>query len=299
MATRKKARPRRLGRGLEALLGDVRPAASGTDADAPAGPRLRELPIEQLQRGKYQPRTKMDKPALEEMAETIRVQGVIQPLLVREIGRDRYEIIAGERRWRGAQLAGLGTVPAVVKEVSDQSAMAVALIENIQREDLNALEEATGFQRLVDDFGLTHQQIAEVVGRSRAAVSNLLRLLMLNPAVKKLLEAGELEMGHARTLLQLPANDQPGAASKIIAGGLSVRRTELLVKRLLVGDDDNAETPTKGADVLRLENDLSTRIGAQVSIQPRAAKGEGAKKGKLVIHYHSLDELDGILERIK
>ena len=299
MATRKKARPRRLGRGLEALLGDVRPAASGADADAPAGPRLRELPIEQLQRGKYQPRTKMDKPALEEMAETIRVQGVIQPLLVREIGRDRYEIIAGERRWRGAQLAGLGTVPAVVKEVSDQSAMAVALIENIQREDLNALEEATGFQRLADEFGLTHQQIAEVVGRSRAAVSNLLRLLMLNPAVKKLLEAGELEMGHARTLLQLPANDQPGAASKIIAGGLSVRRTELLVKRLLVGDDDDPETPTKGADVLRLENDLSTRIGAQVSIQPRAAKGEGAKKGKLVIHYHSLDELDGILARIK
>ena len=301
MATRKKARPRRLGRGLEALLGDVRPASSGADADATAGPRLRELPIEQLQRGKYQPRTKMDKPALEEMAETIRVQGVIQPLLVREIGRDRYEIIAGERRWRGAQLAGLGTVPAVVKEVSDQSAMAVALIENIQREDLNALEEATGFQRLVDEFGLTHQQIAEVVGRSRAAVSNLLRLLMLNPAVKKLLEAGELEMGHARTLLQLPANDQPGAASKIIAGGLSVRRTELLVKRLLAGNGDDAdpETPTKGADVMRLENDLSTRIGARVSIQPRAAKGEGAKKGKLVIHYHSLDELDGILERIK
>ena len=299
MATRKKTRPRRLGRGLEALLGDVRPAASGTDADATAGPRLRELPIEQLQRGKYQPRTKMDKPALEEMAETIRVQGVIQPLLVREIGRDRYEIIAGERRWRGAQLAGLGTVPAVVKEVSDQSAMAVALIENIQREDLNALEEATGFQRLVDDFGLTHQQIAEVVGRSRAAVSNLLRLLMLNPAVKKLLEAGELEMGHARTLLQLPANDQPGAANKIIAAGLSVRRTELLVKHLLAGNDGDAETPTKGADVLRLENELSTRIGARVSIQPRAAKGEGTKKGKLVIHYHSLDELDGILERIK
>lgn len=292
MTIRKKAR---LGRGLEALLGDVRPAPSGAPAgaDAAGGSRLRELPIEQLQRGTYQPRTKMDKPALEEMAETIRVQGVIQPLLVREIGRDRYEIIAGERRWRGAQLAGLGTVPAVIKEVSDQSAMAVALIENIQREDLNAIEEATGFQRLLDDFGLTHQQIAEVVGRSRSAVSNLLRLLMLNPAVKKLLEAGKIEMGHARPLLQLPAKDQPSAANKVVAAGLSVRRTELLVKRLLAGDGGDAETPKKSADVLRLENELSARIGAPVSIQ------HGTKNGKITIRYHSLDELDGIIERIK
>lgn len=289
MSTRKKAR---LGRGLEALLGDVRPVA--TSAGAPgAQSQLRELPIEQLQRGKYQPRTNMDKPALEELAETIRVQGVIQPLLVREIKRDRYEIIAGERRWRGAQLAGLATVPAVIREVSDQSAMAVALIENIQREDLNAIEEATGLQRLLDDFGLTHQQVAEVVGRSRAAVSNLLRLLALNPAVKKLLEAGKIEMGHARTLLQLPAKDQPGAAHKVAAGGLSVRRTEALVKHLLAGDADDRDPPKKDSDVLRLEGELSTRLGARVSIQ------HSAKKGKVVIYYNSLDELDGIIGRVK
>lgn len=303
MTTRKKAR---LGRGLDALLGDVRPATSGaaanaqsaksktSDAEASADVRaqLRELPIEQLQPGKYQPRTNMDKSALEELAETIRVQGVIQPLLVREIKRDNYEIIAGERRWRGAQLAGLASVPVVVREISDQNAMAVALIENIQREDLNAIEEAAGLQRLLDDFGLTHQQIAEVVGRSRAAVSNLLRLLALNPAVKKMLEVGEIEMGHARTLLQLPLTDQPGVANKVATAGLSVRQTELLVKRLLAGDD-NQDARQKDSDIQQLEENLSTRIGAIVSIQ------HGAKKGKLVIHYHSLDELDGIIARIK
>ena len=313
MTTRKKVR---LGRGLGALLGDVRPVsvhapppadtatATATTNEAPAsGARLRELPIEQLQRGKYQPRTQMDKPALEEMAETIRVQGVIQPLLVREIKRNRFEIIAGERRWRGAQLAGLKSVPVVVREISDRSAMAVALIENIQREDLNAMEEAAGLQRLLDDFGLTHQEIAEAVGRSRSAVSNLLRLLALPAAVKKLLEAGQIEMGHARTLLQLAGKDQSGAANKVVADGLSVRRTELLVKRLLGGDkgdkDDN-DSPKKDPDVARLEEQLSTRIGARVSIQHGARKSQsGGKKGKLIIHYHSLDELDGIIERIK
>ncbi len=299
MSARKKVarKKARLGRGLEALLGDVRQGSS----DAPGAPgkagvdALRQLPIEQLQRGKYQPRTKMDQPALEELAETIRAQGVIQPLLVREIGRERYEIIAGERRWRGAQLAGLARVPAVVREVSDQSAMAVALIENIQREDLNAIEEAAGFQRLLDDFGLTHQEIAEVVGRSRAAVSNLLRLLALHPAVKKLLEAGNIEMGHARALLALPAQRQPGAANKVAAGGMTVRQTELLVKRLLAGDEGGGigGGDSKNPDVLRLEEELSTRIGARVFIQHRA------KKGKVVIHYHSLEELDGILARIK
>ena len=298
MSTKKKAR---LGRGLEALLGDVRPAAdSAANAakDGGAQSRLRELPIEQLQRGKYQPRTKMDQSALEELAETIRVQGVIQPLLVREIGRDRYEIIAGERRWRAAQLAGLADVPVVVREVSDQSAMAVALIENIQREDLNAIEEAAGLQRLLDDFGLTHQEVAEVVGRSRAAVTNLLRLLALHPAAKKLLEAGKIEMGHARALLGLPSEAQPGAANKVAGGGLTVRQTELLVKRLLAGgngDGDGGKTPSadKDSDVLRLEDTLSERLGARVSIQ------HGGKKGRVVIHYHSLDELDGIIARIK
>ena len=291
MSTKKKAR---LGRGLEALLGDVRPAANAA-TDGGAQSRLRELPIEQLQRGKYQPRTKMDQSALEELAETIRVQGVIQPLLVREVGRDRYEIIAGERRWRAAQLAGLADVPVVVREVSDQSAMAVALIENIQREDLNAIEEAAGLQRLLDDFGLTHQEVAEVVGRSRAAVTNLLRLLALHPAAKKLLEAGKIEMGHARALLGLPSEAQPGAGNKVASGGLTVRQTELLVKRLLAGDGDGGKTPSadKDSDVLRLEDTLSERLGARVSIQ------HGGKKGRVVIHYHSLDELDGIIARIK
>ena len=294
MTTKKKAR---LGRGLEALLGDVRQTASSAPGAADNGghSQLRQLPIEQLQRGKYQPRTKMDQPALQELAETIKVEGVIQPLLVRQIGRDQYEIIAGERRWRGAQLAGLATVPAVIREISDQKAMAVALIENIQREDLNAIEEAAGLQRLLDEFGLTHQAVAEVVGRSRAAVSNLLRLLTLHPAVKKRLEAGQIEMGHARTLLALPSQDQPSAADKVAADRLSVRQTELLVKRLLAADKHKsaAGQPSKTPDVLRLEEDLSTRIGARVSIQG------GAKNGKVVIYYHSLDELDGILARIK
>ena len=238
----------------------------------------------------------MDQSALEELAETIRVQGVIQPLLVREIGRERYEIIAGERRWRAAQLAGLADVPVVVREVSDQSAMAVALIENIQREDLNAIEEAAGLQRLLDDFGLTHQEVAEVVGRSRAAVTNLLRLLALHPAAKKLLEAGKIEMGHARALLGLPSEAQPGAGNKVASGGLTVRQTELLVKRLLAGGNgDGGKTPSadKDSDVLRLEDTLSERLGARVSIQ------HGGKKGRVVIHYHSLDELDGIIARIK
>lgn len=295
MSTKKKAR---LGRGLEALLGEVRQDAPPPE-EADGHSQLRQLPIEQLQRGKYQPRTQMDQPALEELAETIRAQGVIQPLLVRQIQGDRYEIIAGERRWRAAQLAGLATVPVVVREVSDRSAMAVALIENIQREDLNAIEEAAGLQRLLDDFGLTHQEIAEAVGRSRAAVSNLLRLLALHPTVKKRLKAGEIEMGHARTLLRLPAEKQPSAAAKVIAAGLSVRRTELLVERLLAGGDSDGgsgtslASPAKDPDVLRLESDLSARIGARVSIR------HSAKKGQVVIHYHSLDELDGILARIK
>lgn len=303
MSAQKKPRPKRLGRGLEALLGDVRPPSDSTDAttdssaDSPTDSHLRQLPIEQLQPGKYQPRSNIDPATLEELAETIRVQGIIQPLLVREIGRNRYEIIAGERRWRGAQLAGLHSVPAVVKEVSDQNAMAVALIENIQRQDLNAIEEASGFQRLLDDFGLTHQQVADVVGRSRAAVSNLLRLLGLNATVKKRVEAGEIEMGHARTLLQLPVEAQPAAAQKVVADELSVRQTESLVKRILAGEDDSRNernSNAKHADVMRLEDDLSTRIGARVSIQQN--KGQ---KGKLVIHYHSLDELDGIIARIK
>lgn len=292
----------RLGRGLEALLGDVSSAPAGDAATATAegSGALRELPVEQLQRGAYQPRSRMAPEALEELAETIRAQGVIQPLLVRAAGRGRYEIIAGERRWRAAQLAGLTAVPAFVRDISDRDAMAVALIENIQREDLNAVEEAAGFQRLLDDFGLTHQQIADLVGRSRAAVTNHLRLLTLHPAVKKQLAAGDLDMGHARALLALPKAAQPGAAGQVAAGRLSVRQTEALVKRLLAGDDDGGgksatktATNAANADVARLEESLSQRLGARVAIR------HGRKSGKVVIHYHSLDELDGIIERIK
>jgi len=293
MTRKKKAR---LGRGLEALLGDVSPVSADAPAPGEDGARspLRELPVEQLKRGAYQPRTRMDQPALEELAETIKRQGVIQPLLVRETGRGSYEIVAGERRWRAAQLAGLTAVPAFVRDISDRDAMAVALIENIQREDLNAMEEAAGFQRLLDDFGLTHQQIADLVGRSRAAVTNHLRLLALHPAVKKQLDAGHIEMGHARALLALPVDAQPDAANKVAAARLSVRQTEAMVKRLLAGGRGTGQSPAQqSADVTRLEDTLSQRLGARVSIQ------HGGKKGRVVIHYHSLDELDGIIERIK
>lgn len=294
MATKKKVR---LGRGLDALLGDVKPAAASTPSKS-RGQALRQLPIEQLKPGKYQPRSTIAKPALEELAESIRKQGVIQPLLVREIKRDRYEIVAGERRWRAAQLAKLDTVPVIIKEISDQNAMAVALIENIQREDLNAIEEAIGFQRLLKEFGLTHQEVADAVGRSRTAVTNLLRLLALHPSVKKLLEEGKLEMAHARTLLGLPSTRQLGAANKVVADGMNVRQTEVLVKRLLAGesgeggDEGGAGGESKSADIRQLEERLSAQIGARVSIQ-------GNKKGKVVIYYHSLDELDGIIEHIK
>ncbi len=318
MTQKKKAR---LGRGLGALLGDVKTtvtdnpsddskatvgksslksrsgkARSGSEATAEQSQTgYRELPIEQLQKGKYQPRINMDKEALEELADSIRAQGVVQPLLVRILGKNKYEIIAGERRWRGAQLAGLATVPAVVREIPDQTAMAVGLIENIQREDLNAIEEARGFQRLLDEFGLTHQEIAVAVGRSRAAVSNLIRLLSLHATVQRQLEKGDLEMGHARALLALPEATQVEAGNRVIAGGLSVRRTEQLVKSMLAVGTGEAKESVKenNADVVRLEDDLSTRLGARVEIQ------HSKKKGKLVIHYHSLDELDGILERIK
>ncbi len=302
-----------MGKGLGALLGDVRQTTGGVDyasaepvtrpqADSQMAAKdglkpiagLREIPIEQLQRGKYQPRINIDKEALEELSKSIRVQGIIQPLLVRKVSHNQFEIIAGERRWRGAQLAGLAVVPAVVREINDQAAMAVALIENIQREDLNAIEEASGFQRLLDEFGLTHQEVADAVGRSRTAVSNLLRLLSLHPEVRKLVETGKLEMGHGRALLGIPSAAQPVAAKQVISGRLSVRQTERLVKSLLRGKKSKAgEAVGQNADLTRLEEELSSRIGAPVQIQ------HGRKKGKLIVHYHSLDELDGILERIR
>jgi ParB family chromosome partitioning protein len=260
----------------------------------------REIPIEQLQRGKYQPRVHMDKTALAELGESIKSQGVLQPLLVRPItigtNSTQYEIIAGERRWRGAQLAGLMTVPAVVREITDQTAMAVGLIENIQRENLNAIEQARGFKRLLEEFGLTHQEVSEAVGCSRTAVSNLLRMLTLHPRVQKMVEQEQIDMGHARALLALPEKMQPETAIKVNSGDLSVRKTEQLVKSLLKSrnKEPNAAKNTQGnADILHLQDDISARLGAKVDIQ------HGVKKGKLIIHYHSLDELDGILERIK
>ena len=315
----------RLGRGLGALLGDVKattqPAQTkkGSDTDADTNTDVnteggntalktpvsdsrssvssgyREIPIDQLQRGEYQPRVRMDKDALAELGESIKSQGILQPLLVRPLEKGQYEIIAGERRWRGAQLAGLQTVPAVVREITDQTAMAVGLIENIQRENLNAIEEAKGYQRLLEEFGLTHQEVSEAVGCSRAQVTNLLRLLALHPKVQAMLESEDIDMGHARALLGLPENQQTGAANLVRSKKLSVRQTEQLVKTIIRGETKSSEKEStqSNADITRLENDLSSRIGAQVNIQ------HGAKKGKLVIHYHSLDELDGILERIK
>lgn len=307
MATNKK---NRLGRGLGALLGDVRQttgvalttpqnqnnagnAQLENQPVAPATTGLKQLPIELLQPGRYQPRLNIDKAALEELADSIRSQGIIQPLLVRRLEPGQYEIIAGERRWRGAQLAGLTTVPAVVREISDQAAMAVALIENIQRQDLNCIEEARGFQRLIEEFGLTHEEVAESVGRSRAAITNTLRLLALPDSVRQMVESGQLGMGHARALLTLAQNQQLVAAKKVIASGLSVRATEHLAKRF----DRTTGSPVKNAkldnDIKQLEQQLSAKIGAAVNIL------SSGNRGKLVIHYHSLDELDGILARIK
>jgi ParB family chromosome partitioning protein len=284
-----KVKKRGLGRGLDALLGSA--VADAVDGGGREG-ELRHLPVDLIQRGRYQPRVDMRPESLEDLASSIRAQGVVQPIVVRSIGANRYEIIAGERRWRAAQMAGLHEIPAVVRQVPDQAAMAMALIENIQREELNPMEEAHALQRLLDEFGLTHQETADAVGRSRVAVTNLLRLLALSEEVKRMLENGDLEMGHARALLALEGEVQTSAARMVIAKGLSVRETEHLVKQLQQGP--KAKPVTKvDPDVHRLEQDLSERLGARVLIQD--AKG----KGKLVIHYNTLDELDGILAHLK
>ncbi len=293
------AKKRGLGKGLEALLGDSArnigaPAAEQGGGDGNVDGELRNLPVDVMQRGKYQPRIDMDPESLEELADSIRAQGVVQPIVVRPIDKPgHYEIIAGERRWRASQLAGLHEIPAVIRDVPDQAAMAMALIENIQREELNPMEEAHALQRLIDEFGLTHQETAEAVGRSRAAVSNLLRLLSLRDDVKRLVENGDLEMGHARALLALDGEAQSGAARQVVGKGLSVRETERLVKRLQQPHKAQHEKKDD-PDVRRLEQDISEKLGARVALQ-HGAKG----KGKLVIQYNSLDELDGILEHIK
>ncbi len=290
MGSKKKAR---LGKGLNALLGDVKQTVNEIPATENADNGLfRQIPIEQLSPGEFQPRQHIDKESLEELAMSIRRQGVVQPILVRRDAPDRFEIIAGERRWRAAQLAGLKQLPAVVRRISDQTAMAVGLIENIQREDLNPIEEARGLRRLLDEFELTHQEISETIGRSRTGVSNLLRLLSLNASVSHLLEQNELDMGHARALLSLPDEKQPEVARRVVNQGLSVRATEQLVKRFLKGNDKKSK-PRVDADIRPLEQKLSEKLGAQVSIR------HGGKKGKLIIEYNSLDELDGIIAKIK
>jgi ParB family chromosome partitioning protein len=294
---------RGLGRGLDALLGASKAAhAVGLDepvntaqGDSPADDTvLKELPVDLIQRGKYQPRRDMEPESLRELADSIIAQGVMQPIVVRPISDTRFEIIAGERRWRATQLAGLDVIPAVVRDVSDQAAIAMALIENIQREDLNPIEEAASLQRLQREFELTQQEVATAVGKSRSTVANLLRLMTLQEDVRRLVEHGDLEMGHARALLGLEGTDQSQAARTVAGKGLTVRQTEALVRHFL--ESENRAVPVKQLDpnIRHLQDDLSRRLGAPVRIQ-HSAKG----RGKLVLSYNSLDELDGILSHIK
>jgi len=306
---------RGLGRGLDALLSSAKPApavpvevaapepelpatapeqeVASTISTSQTDNELRRLPIEWLQRGKYQPRKDMSEEALEELASSIRAQGVLQPVVVREIAHEKFEIIAGERRWRAAQLAQLDVIPCLVKDVADEAAVAIALIENIQREDLNAMEEAVALERLLNEFELTHQQVAEAVGKSRTTVTNLLRLNNLNDDVKKLLEHGDIEMGHARCLLALTGEVQSEAARTAVAKALTVRETEKLVRSILEPADKKT-TKEKDPDVRLLEQQLAENLGAKVEINYNQ-KG----KGKLVISYANLDELDGILSQIQ
>ncbi|MGO3699783.1 MULTISPECIES: ParB/RepB/Spo0J family partition protein [Halomonas] len=307
-------RKRALGRGLDALIGAGArrrdsleltgsssleahdEASSAMVASDAASERLERLPLGQLTRGKYQPRRDIQPEALEELADSIRAQGVMQPIVVRPIGEDRYEIIAGERRWRAAQLAELDVIPAVIREVSDEVALALALIENIQRENLNAIEEAMALKRLGDEFELTQQQIADAVGKSRTQVANLLRLLALDPEVQTLLERGDLDMGHARALLSLNSVQQRQVAHEVVNNDLTVRSTEALVKKVQASQsvEKTPSQPSKTADVSRLETQLGELLGAPVSID-HGNRG----KGKVTIRYTSLDELDGILAHIK
>jgi len=294
---------RGLGRGLEALLGAAREADLGSgegDAEGVAvarEERIASLPLDLIQRGRYQPRRDFDPDSLRELADSIAAQGVIQPIVVRPIGEGRYEIVAGERRWRASQQAGLSEIPVVVRDVDEQAAIAIALIENIQRDDLNPLEEADALARLLTEFGLTHQQVAEAVGKSRTTVTNLLRLLELNDDVKGYLREGRLEMGHARALLGLRGPQQSRAAGEVLARGLSVRETERRVRRLqMEGEEAPRSLPRINPDpnIRRLQDDLTDRLGARVQIE-QGRRGTG----RLVIAYNSLDELDGILAHIK
>ncbi len=307
---------RGLGRGLDALLGGAKPkqaessentveagavtAESTQSPISPASPPapqdgdLRHLPIEFIKPGKYQPRLDMHPEALEDLANSIRAQGVMQPIVVRPVSHNRYEIIAGERRWRATQLAGLDKIPALVREVPDEAAVAMALIENIQRENLNPIEEAMALKRLQDEFQFTQQEVADAVGKSRTAVTNLMRLMGLNGDVRKSLEHGDLEMGHARALLGLSGEAQSQASRAVIGKGLSVRQTEALVRKLLAEQGKPRKPGKIDPDIKQLEDELGERLGTQVMIQ-HTARG----KGRLVLKYNSLDQLDGILAHIK
>lgn len=281
-----------LGRGLDALLSGSS-AANKQEASAVSNDSKEELkyvPVELIQRGKYQPRRDMHPEALEELSESIKAQGVMQPIVIRPISETHYEIIAGERRWRATQIAGLDKIPAVIRDVPDEAAIAMALIENIQREDLNPIEEAMALKRLQDEFELTHQEVAQAVGKSRTAVTNLLRLMTLDGEVKKLLEYGDIEMGHARAVLSLEPLKQREVAQQVVGKGLSVRQTEALVRRLLEIKQQIKPQTVNNPDLKKLEEGLSEKIGVPVMIQ-HSAKG----KGKLTLSYDSLDELDGIL----
>lgn len=278
----------RLGRGLDALLESTVKPLAGKET-------LRNIPLDLLERGKYQPRTHMDKQALADLADSIRAQGVVQPIVARELRTGNYEIIAGERRWRAAQIAGLETIPTIVRRVPDEAVIAIALIENIQREDLNPLEEASALQQLIGEFGMNHQKVADTVGRSRTAVTNLLRLLTLNEDVRKLLLAGKLDMGHARALLALPAGAQGQVARLVAQRDLSVRETEALVRRRLRQPAARKKSRSSNdADIRSLQDELAERLGAKVRINHKRSG-----RGQLTIDYNSIDELEGILDHIR
>ena len=292
------AQKRKLNRGLEALLGSgLLNSPQGEVATAPpSGEKVsatspNSLPLEKLQRGAFQPRREFDKEALQTLADSITAQGILQPVVVRPLDADNFEILSGERRWRAAQLAGLDSVPVIVKDVTDDAAVAIGLIENIQREDLNPVEEGLGLKRLQDEFGLNQEEVARAVGRSRSAVANLLRLLHLEKDVLSMLERGELDTGHAKVLLALQGGDQVRAARNVIKKGFSVRQTEALVK----GWNTRAQpSAIPDPNISRLEQDLSTRLGAKVRIQHQKIG-----RGRLEVYYTSLDELDGILKKIQ
>ena len=280
-------KPKGLGRGLDALLGGDR-----TKSARSAEGLLREIAVSQLSPGKYQPRTRMDQASLDDLAQSIRARGIVQPILVREIGPGKFEIVAGERRWRAAQIAELATVPALVRDIPDEQALGIGLIENIQREDLNAIEEAAGIKRLIDEFKLTHESAAQAVGRSRAAVTNLLRLLELSKPVQDMLMDGKLDMGHARALLALVKSRQVELAHQIVARALSVREAERMVKAALTPSSAKKSPAATDGDTRRLEDSIAEKLGARVLIKANA-KG----RGSLTLHFHSLEELDGLLEK--